>query len=107
MSNVQTPCRSPGSRHSTLVRLSPNRRQRPFSSARCSSPDSFPEQILPLSGYALVNMNTTAITVNMTTMTSKERVLLRPVSEWIARLAVFGAVNANVYAFPTAAFEQP
>lgn len=52
-------------------------------------------------------MNTTALTVNMTTMTSKERVLLRPVSELIARLAVFGAVNANVYAFPTAAFEQP
>ena len=31
-----------------------------------------------------MNMNTTAMTVNMTTMTSKERVLLRPVSELIA-----------------------
>ena len=42
------------------------------------------KQIQRPPGYVVVNMNTTAMTVNMTTMTTKERVLLRPVSELIA-----------------------
>lgn len=52
--------------------------------ARSEAPRNFLKQIPPPPGYALVNMNTTAMTVNMTTMTSKERVLLRPMSELIA-----------------------
>ncbi len=45
---------------------------------------SFLKQIPSQPGYALVNMNTTAMTANMTTMTTNKHVLLQPVSELIA-----------------------